>query len=325
MDDQLTYLPCGYIVLADEGTILEINETLLNLLGYEFYELQNRHVNSILTVSSRSFYQIYFFPMIKLQNKVEEMYITLKTKKEQDIPVLLNASRKERGGKIVNDCVFTPMQQRSKYEKNLLTIKKETEERNRVKKEQIVELDLLRRELESKQKELLEANCKLRQLAITDGLTGLKNRRYLQENLEPNIALYTSLSRPLAFMLLDIDHFKKINDVFGHLMGDKILRKLGNILMEETREEDVAARYGGEEFALILPNTDLSAALRIAEKIRSRVENTDWTIPAVTVSIGVTILFPGDTESTLQSRADQALYSSKKRGRNKVTSVCQQE
>ena len=319
MDDQLNQLPCGYLVLNDEGTILEINETLLTLIGYRLDELYNQHVNSILTKSSRSFFQIYFFPMIKLQNKVEEMYITAKSKEELDIHILLHAFRIERGGKFVIDCVFTPMKQRYEYENALLTIKKETEKRNRIKKEQIAELDLLRKELESKQKELLDANSKLQKLAITDSLTGLNNRRHLQEKLASSIAESTRLSQPLSFLLLDLDHFKKINDTYGHLMGDQILQKLGEILRVETREEDIAARYGGEEFALILPNTELSVALEIAEKIRMRIENTDWNIPKVTISIGATMLDAGDTVRTLQSRADQALYSSKNHGRNLVS------
>lgn len=320
MDEQLNFLPCGYLVLTDDGIILEINETLLTLIGYSLDELYNQHVNSILTRSSQFFFQIYFFPMIKLQHKVEEMYITLKSKEEEDIPILLHACRTERVGEFKTDCVFTPMKQRYEYENALLAIKKETEKQNRVKKEQIAELDLLRKELEFKQKELLEVNFKLWELANTDSLTSLNNRRYLQEKLASSIAESTRLSQPLSFLLLDLDHFKKINDTYGHLMGDQILQRLGEILRVEMREEDIAARYGGEEFALILPNTELSVALEIAEKIRIRIENTDWNISKVTISIGATMLVAGDTVSTLQSRADQALYSSKNHGRNLVSS-----
>ncbi|MFJ8234152.1 diguanylate cyclase [Ureibacillus sp. NPDC094379] len=323
MIEQLNFAPCGYLSLSDDGIILEINETLLNCLGYELHDLQGRHVNTILTVPGRSFYQLYFFPMIRLQEKVEEMYVTLKSKADHDIPVLLNAFRLKRGGVVINDCVFIPIKRRYEFEKALLTIKKETEEQNRVKKEQIVELDLLRRELESKQKELLKVNSELKKLAVTDGLTGLRNRRSLQEELSLNINLYTRLSQPLSLLLLDIDHFKKINDTFGHLTGDKVLQELGLILTEESREGDIAARYGGEEFALILPNTDQVGALKVAERVRSRVERTDWIIPTVTISIGAATLVSGDTESTLQCRADRALYLSKNRGRNKVTHACQ--
>ncbi|MFJ5769215.1 GGDEF domain-containing protein [Psychrobacillus sp. NPDC093180] len=320
IDEQLNYAPCGYLSLSDEGIIRTINQTLLSLLGFDdLYELKGKHVNTILTVPSKSFYQLYFFPIIKLQERVEEMYLTFKSKTNDDIPFLLNAIRKNRNGEIVNDCMLFQIKKRYEYEQSLLAVKKETEARNRVKREQIAELDLLRRELEFKQKELLEVNAQLEKLAATDGLTGLKNRRSLQEDLASNIALFTKKSQSLSLLLLDIDHFKKINDNYGHLTGDKVLQGLGIILKEELREGDVAARYGGEEFALILPDADQTIAQKIAERIRLRVEGACWINQPVTISIGIAILITGDTVSSLQSRADRALYSSKNRGRNQVT------
>jgi len=319
LDEQLNYAPCGYLSLSDEGTIRTINQTLLTLLGFDLDELYGKHVNIILTAPSKSFYQLYFFPIIKFHEHVEEMYLTFKSKNNKDIPVLLSATRKKRDGEIVNDCVLFQIKKRYEYEQSLLAVKKETEKRNRIKREQIAELDLLRRELESKQKELLEVNEQLEKLATTDGLTGLKNRRSFQEDLASNISLFASNSQPLSLLLLDIDHFKKINDTYGHLTGDRVLQGLGLILKEELREEDVAARYGGEEFALILPNTDQSVAQYIAESIRLRVESAGWTDQTVTISIGVATIVKGDTISTLQSRADQALYASKNGGRNQVT------
>lgn len=322
IDEQLNYAPCGYLSLSEDGTIRTINQTLLILLGYDLNELKGNHVNIILTVPSRSFYQLYFIPMIRLQEKLEEMYLVFKSKTNNDIPVFINALRKERHGEVVYDCVLFQMKKRYEYEQSLLAVKKEIEKRNRVKREQIAELDLLRRELESKQKELLEANVQLQKLASTDGLTGLKNRRSLEEDLASNVALFTKSLQPLSLLLLDIDHFKKINDTYGHLTGDRVLQGLGLILKDESREGDIAARYGGEEFAFILPNTDQAGAQKIAERIRLRVESAGWTNQPVTISIGVATLIIGDTVSTLQSRADRALYTSKNHGRNQVTHVC---
>ncbi|MCG7337041.1 sensor domain-containing diguanylate cyclase [Sporosarcina sp. ACRSM] len=319
MDEQLNFAPCGYVSIDDNGTILAINETLLRLLGHNLQEVQGQHINLLLSTASRSFYQLYFFPMIRLQNKVEEMYISLKSKTEQDIPILLNASRNERNGKMTNDCVCVPMKRRYEYEQALLTIKKETDTRNRMKKKQIAELDRLRHELESKQNELLALNEELQRLAITDGLTGLKNRRYLHENLISNVALHAERSQPLSLLLIDIDYFKNINDNFGHMMGDKVLQGFGQLLKDASRIDDIAARYGGEEFALILPKTDKLGALKIAEGIRSQVENANWDLPTITVSIGAATSLAGDTENALQSRADRALYASKNRGRNRTT------
>ena len=185
----------------------------------------------------------------ELQNKVEEMYISLKSKTEQDIPILLNAFRNERDGKMFNDCVCVPMKRRYEYEQALLAVKRETDTRNKMKKKQIAELDLLRHELESKQNELLELNKKLQKLAVTDELTDLKNRRSLQENLSLNVTLHSERFQTLSLLLIDIDYFKNINDNFGHMMGDNVLRELGKILKDESRKDDIAARYGGEEYA----------------------------------------------------------------------------
>lgn len=319
MDKKLDFAPCGYLSLDDHGSILEINRTLLDLLGYRPQELLGQHMNLILTVASQSFYQLYFFPMIRIQGKVEAMYISLETKLGQEIPILLNASRNDHNGEVVNECICFPMKERYEYEQVLLAAKKETDDRNRMKKKQIAELDRLRQELESKQKELLDLNEKLQKLAETDGLTGLWNRRSLQEKLTLSIAAHLSGGRPLSLLLIDIDFFKNINDNYGHMAGDKVLEQMGQLLEEECRKEHIAARYGGEEFALILPDMDQSDALEIAERIRIRVEITSFGIPSMTVSIGAATLLPGDTERSLQYKADCALYASKDAGRNRVT------
>lgn len=317
MDKQLNFAPCGYLTIDDSGIIVEINETLLFLLGYRLHELKGQHINLILSSASRSFYQLYFFPMIRLQNKIEEMYFSFKSKSGQDISVLLNALRNERDGKVFNDCACLRMKSRFEYEQVILSAKNETETRNLMKRKQIAELDHLRQELECKQNELLALNKTLQELAVTDGLTGLRNRHYLQESLFSYFTLHNEQST-LSFLLIDIDFFKRVNDTFGHLTGDSVLQKLGRLLRDESRKEDVAARYGGEEFALILPGTRKVEALEIAERIRSRVENAEWNAYGVTVSIGIATKLPGDTENSLQSRADQALYSAKDNGRNQI-------
>ncbi|ARF18047.1 diguanylate cyclase [Sporosarcina ureae] len=319
MDRQLDSAPFGYFTLDDTGIIVEINQTLLRLLGYQRYEVEGKHIHLILPNASRSFYQLYFFPMIRLQNKVEEMYFSFKSKEGQEISVLLNAVRQERDGKMYNDCACLRMMRRLEYEEVILAAKKQVETRNLMKQKQIAELDRLRIELESKQNKLLALNETLQEMAITDGLTGLGNRHYLQESLSTYFMKPDEQTCPLSFLLIDIDFFKKVNDTYGHLTGDSILQKLGQVFREESREKDVAARYGGEEFALVLPATEKVEALEIAERIRCRIENADWNTYGVTVSIGVATKVPGDTENSLQSRADRALYCSKDNGRNQTT------
>jgi sigma-B regulation protein RsbU (phosphoserine phosphatase) len=156
MDDQLNQAPCGYLSLTDNNMILEVNNTLLTLLEYED-GLSGKHFNSILTASSRIFYQIYFFPLIRLNGKVEEMYLSLKSRNEQDLPVLLNAVRRERAGIITNECIIVPMRRRIEYEQKIQAAETAAFRVN-------ADLKHLQNKLESKQRELAELNIKIEQL-----------------------------------------------------------------------------------------------------------------------------------------------------------------
>lgn len=152
MDELLNTAPCGFLAFADDGTILRINATLLEMVGYERGELQDRHVESILSVGGRVFYQTHFFPLLKLQGKAEEIYFSLRSKSGEDVPVLVSAVRRERAGAAVNDCVFVPMRQRNRYEDELLQARKAAEESNRalrVRAERETILNRIGRELRS--------------------------------------------------------------------------------------------------------------------------------------------------------------------------------
>ena len=166
-------------------------------------------------------------------------------------------------------------------------------------------------------------NQLLAALAVTDGLTGLYNRKKLDEILVDQIARFRRNGRPFAVLMLDLDNFKAINDGHGHGAGDEVLRTVAAILKQSVRAIDFVARYGGEEFVLVLVETPLGAALDVAERIRSEVEVTRFTAGdrtiAVTVSLGVTHC-GDDSEGpeALLARADRALYQAKHAGRNQV-------
>ena len=171
----------------------------------------------------------------------------------------------------------------------------------------------------------------LRDQSIRDPLTGLFNRRYMVESLEREISRATRSATPVALLILDLDHFKKINDTYGHSAGDHVLRELGAILRFRSRTEDVAARHGSEEFLLMLPGMDKIDAVQRAEGLRvaiSEIQALDdgVELPKVTVSIGVAV-FPdhGYTAHDLLRSADKALYKAKNAGRDRVVlAVCRE-
>ncbi|HEY9857480.1 MAG TPA: diguanylate cyclase [Stenomitos sp.] len=162
------------------------------------------------------------------------------------------------------------------------------------------------------------------QLAITDGLTGVYNRRYFQRMIEAEFRRAPRFGYPVGLILIDVDHFKQFNDTHGHLLGDQVLRSIGQILKDSVRETDVVARYGGEEFAVILPETNSTYSLEVAERIRKNVaRHTFWgrgqTPVTVTVSIGVASRMAAEIKSDeLIELADAALYEAKGTGRDRI-------
>lgn len=160
-------------------------------------------------------------------------------------------------------------------------------------------------------------------LAITDALTGVYTRRYSLERLQEEVQRSAARKSQMVFLMLDVDHFKKVNDQYGHLTGDEVLKEVGNLLRENVREIDIAGRYGGEEFSVVLPDTDTQGAMLVAERIRQAAEKRvikayDATV-RITVSIGMSA-FPNDGKLPVEliDKADWALYRAKSQGRNRT-------
>lgn len=157
--------------------------------------------------------------------------------------------------------------------------------------------------------------------SITDSLTGLKNRGFIQVELERLILVSHRYNNDLALIMIDIDHFKHINDTFGHQVGDDALKSLAKTLRKQTRASDLVVRYGGEEFIVLLPQSSLYEVRKTSEKLRKAVESKK--VPSLknanmTISLGVAILTRDDTSDTFINRADKALYQAKEDGRNLV-------
>lgn len=161
LDEVLNTAPCGVLRFTDDGRIVMVNATLRQLLGYEVGELRGQRIESILPIASRIFYQTHFFPLLKLHGKVEEIYISLKSKQGITLPVLVNAVRQERSGVFLNDCIFVLMRQRSRYEDELLQAKKDAQAAILAQNQANAKLQQAQIALESKQAELLELNAKL--------------------------------------------------------------------------------------------------------------------------------------------------------------------
>ncbi len=225
------------------------------------------------------------------------------------LPILLVIEPEEMGGLVkgfeigVNDYLFRPI------EGNELWARVRTQMRR--KRYQ----DLMR---ENYQRSL--------SLALTDSLTGLYNRRYLGAHLQSMIERSHASGKPLSLFMLDIDHFKRVNDTYGHASGDEVLRQVAGLISHNLREFDLTARIGGEEFVVVMPDTPVAAAHMVADRMRKMVADTEMplrggatTAPQrVTVSIGVAALRPGEAGDELLRRADEALYAAKNAGRDQV-------
>jgi diguanylate cyclase (GGDEF)-like protein len=177
----------------------------------------------------------------------------------------------------------------------------------------------------------MESNKRLELLSITDGLTKLYNHRYFQDELARAFEESQRYQRPLSLSIIDIDFFKKINDTYGHAVGDEVLKDVSKIFQQSIRATDLAARYGGEEFTVMMPETELDDALTFAEKIRTIVESTPFPTSAgpirATVSVGVAAVPHTRIHAAKEMivAADKALYRAKKNGRNQVQAERRQD
>jgi len=164
-----------------------------------------------------------------------------------------------------------------------------------------------------------------RQEAMTDALTGISNRKYFELRLAEETAAHRESREPLSLLMLDIDHFKKFNDTFGHRIGDEVLKVVGRVLKSSVKGRDAPVRYGGEEFAVILPQTDLEDAATVGDQLRANLasrqlksKKTGESYGTITISVGAAQYRVGEPAGEWLQRADDALYQAKRDGRNRV-------
>ncbi|MBP7175570.1 MAG: diguanylate cyclase [Thermoclostridium sp.] len=185
-----------------------------------------------------------------------------------------------------------------------------------------VELKKTREELELQNSKLLKAYSEMELMAVTDPLTGLFNRREMLSRIEHEIVRFNRNSLPFTIVLSDIDFFKKVNDTYGHECGDFILKSVAGTLKSTLRKQDIVSRWGGEEFLLLLPGTDPFGAAIIAEKLRKKIEDENFSfqdvIIRITMTFGISSISQAQTADALVRLADKAMYTGKQAGRNRV-------
>lgn len=320
IDSILDTAPCGFLSFNDNSKILIVNTTLLEILGYSIDEIIGQKIELILPIGSKIFYQTHFLPLLKLHNKAEEIYFSLRTKEGRDIPMLINAARQYYSETLVNNCILIPISQRIHYEDEILKSKK-------IAETAILSQKQTEKELRKLYEELHCATQKLEKLVNIDGLTKIANRRCFDDRLEQEWFRLCREMQPISLLLFDVDYFKRYNDSYGHQIGDECLVKLAQATQQVVcRSADLVARYGGEEFVIILPNTDSQGALAVAEKLHSTIQGLGIPHQAsevskiVTISLGLATLVPSLDKSpkSLINQADQALYNAKQQGRNQT-------
>jgi diguanylate cyclase (GGDEF)-like protein len=175
------------------------------------------------------------------------------------------------------------------------------------------------RQLERANRRLREEKISLQITSITDGLTGLYNRTYSLDRFEKELGKARRYGKRLSIIMFDLDHFKQVNDSYGHQAGDLVMQRVGALFRHILRESDLAGRYGGEEFLIVLPEADVEEAERVAERIRSEIAEFSWPEMDIRVTVsGGVAQFAGDTADQLLQRADYLLYKAKEMGRNRI-------
>lgn len=315
----LDEVPCGLLSIDPRGLILWANRTIAVYLSVPVAGLIGVQIATILSTPSQVFYQTHVYPQLRMRGSIDECYLTLLCPAGDEVPVLMNAARSVIDGGDVTHLAFIPVPRRHELEAQLISARRDAQEALAGKEEVNLKLEATRRELEERQRELTALNVLLGSQAVHDELTGLHNRRHFRAALDEVVAQARHDGSNVSLLLLDLDHFKTVNDQFGHDAGDEVLRRVSATLLEAVRAGDSVCRYGGEEFAVILRDTSVDQACALGERIREAVAQLDVAGLRVTVSIGVSGSPPLELDPRrLVATADEHLYAAKRAGRNRV-------
>lgn len=312
----LTYeqLPCGVVMLNHEGVITYANTFMSTLLQRQQESLIGQHIEAFLSRANKFVFHSYFYPQLHTEGSVQEFMLHMERADGVQMPVMINAQRTlENDDEERIECILLPMTKRIEYEQELRQMTKKLERVNEQQKDALAQLTKLNEEIERKQQELIT-------LTNTDLLTNIFNRRYMEERLAEHIVKARTMKHAFSVCILDIDYFKKVNDTYGHQIGDYVLIEVAQLLKTSVGEEGIVARFGGEEFVALLPNTTEEQSTQMAMRMNEAIRNCSFEyVQRVTISIGVSTYKDGDCETNLLNRADRALYYSKEHGRDRTT------
>ncbi|BDT70096.1 hypothetical protein os1_42880 [Comamonadaceae bacterium OS-1] len=316
----LNQLPCAVLVTDLHGRVLAANADLLAVVGGTEAQWLHQTLDVLLPPASRIFLQTHVWPMLLNQGGVHEIYLHLRGAQGQRVPVMVNGRRGLYGQEDTESCywVFFVALERSRFEAELVQARARAQSL-------AADLALANAELRAVHLQLTQhthvvesENRELAELSQTDPLTGLGNRRALAQA----VAHWQALAEPGAcasVLMVDVDHFKAVNDRHGHDEGDRVLATLARQLQASIRSSDLAVRYGGEEFTLWLPNADRPGAAHTALRVHEHVRSLRVGGQPLTVSIGVATATLAHDPALLQrlvQQSDIAVYQAKVAGRN---------
>jgi diguanylate cyclase (GGDEF)-like protein/PAS domain S-box-containing protein len=296
----------GAWVFDAEAHTVFVNEQMASMLGYRIEEMLGKHLFAFMDDEGRTLGARHLER--RKQGVRERHEFKFQRKDRRDFWALLATSA------LLDD--------QGRYAGALAMVSDNTARKETERLLAEAHRDLEKRVTE-RTAQLMEANRRLEELAARDCLTGLLNRRAFDERLEQEVSRAKRHETALSALVLDVDHFKQINDSAGHQAGDQVLRHLAGLLLELVRDSDIVARYGGEEFVVLAPHTSRQGALVLAERIRQRTATSacsshSWS-GTMTLSVGVAELErTPDASDSLIARADGAMYQAKRQGRNRV-------
>jgi len=291
------------LIVDDDAAIRNSMKEFVELSGYK--SLMAASAEEALDIMKKNSIHVVITDIVLPIQDGLELTSLIKQNYDSDVIVMTgysdDYSYEEAINKGASDFVFKPV----RFEELLLRLKRVLKERH----------------ITQERNQMMK---KLERLAITDGLTKLYNSRCFYDHLESEVGRSLRYNHTIALMLMDIDHFKRFNDTYGHLAGDKVLIRLGEVIKSCLRTNDSAYRYGGEEFTVILPETKAEEARAVAQRIRKTMENERFMTDngdavSVTISIGLTQYVVNEKLSSFVKRSDKAMYLAKQHGRNRVS------